>query len=137
MVRQYWGQERFYHHTAPINMIYAFQEALTIILEEGLEKRWARHREMHDLLRAGLKDIGIEYVSQEGHHLPMLNAVKIPDGVDDATTRKRLLEEYNIEIGGGLGAFKGKAWRIGLMGSGSSRRNVALVLAALKDILKR
>ena len=137
MVRQYWGQERFYHHTAPINMIYAFQEALTIILEEGLEKRWTRHREMHALLRSGLKELGIEYVSQEGHHLPMLNAVKIPDGVDDATTRKRLLEEYNIEIGGGLGAFKGKAWRIGLMGSGSSKRNVALVLAALKDILKR
>ena len=137
MVRQYWGQERFYHHTAPINMLYALQEALTIILEEGLEKRWTRHRDMHNLLRAGLKEIGIEYVSQEGHHLPMLNAVRIPDGIDDAATRKRLLEEYNIEIGGGLGAFKGKAWRIGLMGSGSSRRNVALVLAALKDILKR
>jgi alanine-glyoxylate transaminase/serine-glyoxylate transaminase/serine-pyruvate transaminase len=137
MVRQYWGQERFYHHTAPINMLYALQEALTIVLEEGLEKRWARHREMHNLLRAGLKEMGIEYVSQEGHHLPMLNAVRIPDGVDDAATRRRLLEEYNMEIGGGLGAFKGKAWRIGLMGSGSSRRNVALVLAALKDILRR
>jgi alanine-glyoxylate transaminase/serine-glyoxylate transaminase/serine-pyruvate transaminase len=135
MVRQYWGQERFYHHTAPINMLYGLQEALTIVLEEGLENRWARHRAMHELLRAGLKDLGIEYVSQEGHHLPMLNAIRIPDGVDDATTRRRLLDEYNLEIGGGLGAFKGKAWRIGLMGSGSSKRNVALVLAALKDIL--
>jgi alanine-glyoxylate transaminase/serine-glyoxylate transaminase/serine-pyruvate transaminase len=92
---------------------------------------------MHELLRAGLREMGIEYVSQEGHHLPMLNAVKIPDGVDDMTVRRRLLEDYGIEIGGGLGAFKGKAWRIGLMGHGSSRRNVALLLAALKDILKR
>ncbi len=136
MVRQYWGQERAYHHTAPINMLYALHEALAIVLEEGLENRWKRHREMHELLRAGLKEIGIEYVSQEGRHLPMLNAVKIPDGVDDATVRRRLLEEYGIEIGGGLGAFKGKAWRIGLMGYGSNRRNVTLVLAALKQILK-
>jgi alanine-glyoxylate transaminase/serine-glyoxylate transaminase/serine-pyruvate transaminase len=136
MVRQYWGQERAYHHTAPINMLYGLHEALTIVLEEGLENRWRRHREMHELLRAGLKEIGIDYVSQEGRHLPMLNAVKIPDGMDDATTRRRLLEEYGIEIGGGLGAFKGKAWRIGLMGYGSNRRNVTLLLAALKNIVR-
>src|SRR5829696_6847323 len=83
MVRQYWGAERFYHHTAPINMLYALHEALAVVLEEGLENRFKRHREMHELLRAGLRELGIDYVSQEGHHLPMLNAVRIPDGADD------------------------------------------------------
>ena len=137
MVRQYWGSERFYHHTAPINMLYALHESLSIVLEEGLENRWARHRAMHELLRSGLKELGIDYVSQEGHHLPMLNAVKIPDGFEDVPTRKKLLDDYGIEIGGGLGNFKGKAWRIGLMGAGSTKRNVALVLAALEQLLKR
>lgn len=136
MVRQYWGSERFYHHTAPINMLYALREALAIVLEEGLEHRFARHRAMHDRLRAGLREMGIEYVSQEGRHLPMLNAVKIPDGVEDAPVRKRLLEDFGIEIGGGLGAFKGKAWRIGLMGHAATRRNVTTVLAALREVLK-
>lgn len=137
MVRQYWGNERFYHHTAPINMLYALREALIIVLEEGLDNRFARHRAMHDLLRAGLKEIGIDYVSQEGRHLPMLNAVRIPDGQDDLTVRRKLLDDYGIEIGGGLGNFKGKAWRIGLMGHASSRRNVSLVLAALKNVLSK
>ena len=137
MLRQYWGNERFYHHTAPINMLYGLHEALAIVLEEGLDKRFERHRAMHELLRSGLRELGIEYVSPEGHHLPMLNAVRIPDGADDATVRRRLLEEYGIEIGGGLGAFKGKAWRIGLMGHGASRRNVALLIAALRDILRK
>src|SRR5687768_3726782 len=136
MVRQYWGAERFYHHTAPINMLFALHEALAIVLEEGLENRFRRHREMHEILRDGLKSLGIEYVSQEGRHLPMLNAVKIPDGVDDMTVRRRLLNDYGIEIGGGLGAFKGKAWRIGLMGHASTKRNVTLVLAALREVLK-
>ena len=135
MVRQYWGQERFYHHTAPINMLYALHEALSIALEEGLENRFARHRRSHEMLRGGLKELGIPYVSQEGFHLPMLNAVKIPQGVDDATVRRRLLNEHNIEIGGGLGAFKGKAWRIGLMGHGASEANVKRVLSALRQIL--
>lgn len=137
MVRQYWGQERFYHHTAPINMLYALLEALDIVLEEGLDARFARHQTMHELLRDGLKELGIQYVSQEGHHLPMLNAIAIPDGFDDLTIRKRLLEDYGIEIGGGLGNFKGKAWRIGLMGYGSNRRNVTLLLAALGDLLRK
>src|SRR4051812_27115812 len=135
MIKNYWGQERAYHHTAPINMLYGLQEALTIVLEEGLEKRFARHREMSALLKKGLGEMGIGYASQEGHSLPMLNAVKIPDGVDDVVVRKRLLEEYGIEIGGGLGVFKGKVWRVGLMGTSASRRNVALVVAALKEIL--
>jgi len=135
MLKQYWGQERLYHHTAPINMLYALDEALNIVFEEGLDARFARHRAMHELLRAGLKKLGIEYVSQEGHHLPMLNAIGIPDGADDVAVRKRLLGEYGIEIGAGLGAFKGKAWRIGLMGHSSSTRNVTLILAALKEVL--
>jgi alanine-glyoxylate transaminase/serine-glyoxylate transaminase/serine-pyruvate transaminase len=137
MIKNYWGQERAYHHTAPINMLYGLQEALTIVLEEGLEKRFERHRQMSALLRKGLGQLGIGYASQEGHSLPMLNAVTVPDGVDDATVRRRLLEEYGIEIGGGLGAFKGKVWRIGLMGHSATRRNVAVFVAALRDILGR
>jgi alanine-glyoxylate transaminase / serine-glyoxylate transaminase / serine-pyruvate transaminase len=135
MVKQYWGSERVYHHTAPINMLYGLQEALTIVLEEGLEQRWERHRQMHKLLREGLKELGIDYVSQEGHHLSMLNAIRIPEGADDAAVRRRLLEEYGIEIGAGLGNFKGNAWRIGLMGHGATKRNVTLILAALKAVL--
>jgi alanine-glyoxylate transaminase / serine-glyoxylate transaminase / serine-pyruvate transaminase len=136
MVRQYWGSERSYHHTAPINMLYALRESLAMALEEGLEKRFQRHREAHEQLRSGLKQLGIGYASEEGRHLPMLNAVKIPKDVDDVTVRRRLLEEYGIEIGGGLGAFKGNAWRIGLMGYGATKRNVTLVLAALREILR-
>jgi alanine-glyoxylate transaminase/serine-glyoxylate transaminase/serine-pyruvate transaminase len=134
MVRRYWGGERAYHHTAPINMLYALHEALGLVLEEGLEARFARHRAMHERLRAGLAELGIHYVSQDGHHLPMLNAVTIPDGIDDAAGRRRLLEEYQLEIGGGLGDFKGKAWRIGLMGHSASRANVDLLLAALRTL---
>lgn len=135
MVRQYWGQERAYHHTAPINMIYALHEALAIALEEGLEKRFARHRQAHEALKAGLRDLGITYVSQEGHHLPMLNAVRVPPGADDLGIRRRLLDDHGIEIGGGLGNFKGKAWRIGLMGHGATRRNVELLLEALGEMM--
>jgi alanine-glyoxylate transaminase/serine-glyoxylate transaminase/serine-pyruvate transaminase len=118
-------------------MLYALHEALRIALEEGLDNRFQRHVDMHGLLRAGLKELGIEYVSQEGRHLPMLNAVKIPDGIEDLPVRRRLLDEFGIEIGGGLGNFKGKAWRIGLMGHAASRRNVALVLAALEHVLAK
>ena len=132
MIKNYWGQEHAYHHTAPINMLYGLHEALTILLEEGLEKSFARHRAMSDLLRDGLANIGITYASQEGHSLPMLNAVKVPDGVDDVAVRKSLLEDYGIEIGAGLGVFKGKVWRIGLMGHSSSKRNVTLLLAACR-----
>jgi alanine-glyoxylate transaminase/serine-glyoxylate transaminase/serine-pyruvate transaminase len=135
MIKNYWGQERAYHHTAPINMLYGLHEALTIVLEEGLENRFNRHRAMAAMLKEGLAKLGIGYASQEGHSLPMLNAVKSPDGVDEAAVRKRLLEEYGIEIGAGLGVFKGKVWRIGLMGYGASKRNVALLLAGLREIL--
>ncbi len=135
MVRSYWGSERTYHHTAPINMLYALHEALGIALDEGLEARYQRHRAMHERLRAGLAKLGIDYVSAPGHGLPMLNAVGVPEGVDDAATRRRLLDDYGLEIGGGLGDFRGRAWRIGLMGHAATQRNVALLCAALGDIL--
>jgi len=135
MIRQYWGAERLYHHTAPINMNYAMLEALKIVKEEGLGNRWARHLTNHQILRAGLEAIGIQYVAQPGHELPMLNAVSVPEGADDAAVRKQLLNEFGIEIGGGLGAFKGKVWRIGLMGSASTRSNVMLFLSALEKCL--
>ncbi len=135
MVQRYWGEERFYHHTAPITMVYALREALRIVLEEGLEARFARHRRNHQALKAGLAALGIGYATAEGHQLPQLNAVRIPAGADDLTTRKRLLSECGIEIGGGLGDLKGKAWRIGLMGHASRPSNVLLFLAALEQCL--
>jgi alanine-glyoxylate transaminase/serine-glyoxylate transaminase/serine-pyruvate transaminase len=132
MVQRYWGEERFYHHTAPITMIYALREALRLVHEEGLEARWARHLRNHRALKAGLAALDISYAAVEGHQLPMLNAVRIPPGVDDLVTRKRFLGEFGIEIGGGLGDFKGKAWRIGLMGYSSRGNNVLVFLAALE-----
>ncbi len=135
MIANYWGGDRAYHHTAPINMTYALHEALRIVLEEGLDNCFARHRRNHEALKAGLAAMGIEYLTQPGHALPQLNAVAIPEGVDDAAIRKQLLEEFGIEIGAGLGAFKGKAWRIGLMGYGSRSSNVLLLLSALEQLL--
>ena len=135
MVRNYWGQSRAYHHTAPINMNYGLHEALRLVLEEGLEARHARHLRNHQALKAGLAAIGIKYAVAEGQQLPMLNAVLIPDGIDDAAVRGQLLNEFGIEIGGGLGPMKGKTWRIGLMGEASSPRNVLLFLAALERCL--
>lgn len=135
MIRNYWGADRVYHHTAPINMTYALREACLMVLEEGLEKRIARHLKNHLALRAGLEAIDLNYIPR--HSLATLNALHAPDGVDEALIRKRLLTEFGIEIGAGLGPFKGKAIRIGLMGSGSTQRNVTLVLSALETILKR
>lgn len=135
MIRNYWGADRVYHHTAPINMTYALREALAIVLEEGLENRIARHRKNHLALRAGLEAIDLAFIPAES--LTTLNAIHVPEGVDEAAIRRRLLNEYGIEIGAGLGPFKGKALRIGLMGSSSSQRNVMLVLAALENILSR
>ncbi|GMU22469.1 MAG: hypothetical protein AMXMBFR13_25550 [Phycisphaerae bacterium] len=133
LLRQYWGEQRVYHHTAPINMTYGLYECLRIILEEGLQARIARHALNHRALRTGLAAMGIEYIPPET--LATLNAVRIPEGVDDLKIRKRLLAEYGIEIGAGLGPFKGQAWRIGLMGHSSTRRNVTLCLAALEALL--
>jgi alanine-glyoxylate transaminase/serine-glyoxylate transaminase/serine-pyruvate transaminase len=135
LIANYWGGDRVYHHTAPINMTYALHEALRLVLSEGLEACWARHRRNHEALRAGLAELGISYATQAGHELPQLNAVRIPDGVDDATIRKALLERFNIEIGAGLAAFKGKIWRIGLMGYGSRPENVFKLLDALECLL--
>jgi alanine-glyoxylate transaminase/serine-glyoxylate transaminase/serine-pyruvate transaminase len=136
MVRNYWSsQSRVYHHTAPINMNFALHEALRIVLEEGLEKRFVRHKENHVALKSGLAAMGIEYAVAEPHQLPTLNAVKIPNGCDDKAVRGQLLNEFGIEIGGGLGSMAGKVWRIGLMGDASSRRNVLLFLGALERCL--
>jgi alanine-glyoxylate transaminase/serine-glyoxylate transaminase/serine-pyruvate transaminase len=135
LIANYWGGDRVYHHTAPINMTYALHEALRILLEEGLENSFARHLKNQQALQAGLAAIGIEYATQPGHALPQLNAVRIPAGVDDAAVRKALLERFNIEIGAGLGAFKGKVWRIGLMGYSSRQTNVLVLLATLEQLL--
>ncbi|HHV79975.1 MAG TPA: alanine--glyoxylate aminotransferase family protein [Firmicutes bacterium] len=137
MIRRYWGQERFYHHTAPVNMIYALNEALQIVKEEGLENRWARHRQSQKAFIAGIKAMGLDMLVDEPYRLPSLNTVKIPDGIDDAKVRGALLKEYNIEIGGGLGELKGKVWRIGLMGNNARKRNVIWLLSALEDVLSR
>jgi len=135
MVQAYWGAERLYHHTAPINMNYALHEALKIVLEEGLKPRWQRHAQRHRALKAGLEALGCRYLADPNHQLPMLNAVAAPEGMDEAVVRKRLLEEHSIEIGAGLGEFKGRAWRIGLMGESATERHVTAVLSALGGIL--
>ena len=135
-IESYWGGDRAYHHTAPISMIYALREGLRIVLEEGLEVRWARHLKNHLALKAGLEALGLVYTADPANQLPQLNAVRIPEGVDDIAGRKRMLTEFGIEIGGGLGEFKGKAWRIGLMGYNSKPSSVFLVLAALEQVLR-
>jgi alanine-glyoxylate transaminase / serine-glyoxylate transaminase / serine-pyruvate transaminase len=134
-VQKYWGQDRAYHHTAPITAVYALREGLRILHEEGLEARWARHTKNHLAIKAGLNAMGLEYTADPKHQLPQLNAVKIPAGVDDGAVRKRLLEEFGIEVGGGLGDFKGKAWRIGIMGHNSRPGCVLLLLSALEQCL--
>lgn len=136
MVRQYWGSDRAYHHTAPITMTYAIREGLRLLHEEGLEARWARHQRNHRALKAGLTALGLKYSAKEGHQLPQLNAVFVPAGVEDLAVRKRLLNDFGIEIGGGLGDFKGKVWRIGLMGHNSRPDAVFTVLAALEQCLR-
>lgn len=136
MVRNYWNDKsRAYHHTAPINMNYGLHEALRLILEEGLEPRFARHQLNHQALKAGLQAAGMEYAVADECCLPTLNAVGIPEGVDDKAVRTQLLNEFGIEIGGGLGPMAGKVWRIGLMGEASNRRNVLMFLAALEACL--
>ena len=136
LLANYWGDgARVYHHTAPITMNYALHESLRLVLEEGLEERWKRHEENHNRLRAGLAELGLSITSQEGHQLWQLNAVSIPDGVDEAAVRKALLLDHGIEIGPGLGPLAGKVWRIGLMGHSSSESHVNRVLAALKELL--
>jgi alanine-glyoxylate transaminase/serine-glyoxylate transaminase/serine-pyruvate transaminase len=137
LVMGYWGTgaKRAYHHTAPINALYALHEALVMLREEGLENAWARHLKNHLALRVGLEAMGLTFIVKEADRLPQLNAVSIPAGIDDATVRGRLLKEYNLEIGAGLGALAGKVWRIGLMGHASRAENILLCIGALESIL--
>lgn len=136
MVGKYWGSDRTYHHTAPISMNYALLESLRIIAEEGLEKRYERHRRHHSALVKGIEAMGLRMFVAEPHRLWSLNTVAIPEGIDDTQLRKKLLEEYNLEIGGGLGPLKGKIWRVGLMGYSSSEVNVLYFLTALEQTLR-
>jgi alanine-glyoxylate transaminase/serine-glyoxylate transaminase/serine-pyruvate transaminase len=132
----YWGTgKRAYHHTAPINPLYGLHEALVLLTEEGLENAWARHRKHHLALRAGLEAMGLKFYVTESARLPQLNAIVVPEGVNEAELRRRLLEEYNLEIGAGLGALAGKIVRIGLMGYGSNVKNVLYCLGALEEVL--
>jgi alanine-glyoxylate transaminase/serine-glyoxylate transaminase/serine-pyruvate transaminase len=136
MVRKYWsGAKRAYHHTGPISAMFAMREALRLVLEEGLENRFERHVKNHLLLKEGLEELGFTFLVKEGYRLPMLNSVYLPEGVEEAAIRSRLLHEYNIEVGGGLGAFAGKIWRVGLMGESSSINHVNMLISALKQVL--
>jgi len=132
----YWGKERLYHHTPPISLIYGLREAMRIVLEEGLEARWERHRRNQLALVAGIEAMGLElFVKNPADRLPTVTAVAIPQGISDEKVRNQLLDEFNIEVAGGIGPTKGKIWRIGLMGYVSQQQNVLLVLAALEKIL--
>ncbi len=137
LIMGYWGQgaRRAYHHTAPVNAMYALHESLRMVHEEGLENAWKRHQRNHEALKAGLEAMGLSFVVDEAHRLPQLNAVSIPEGVDDAAVRTRLLEEHHLEIGAGLGELAGKVWRIGLMGYSSRIENVTQCLGALDAVL--
>ncbi|WP_394248651.1 pyridoxal-phosphate-dependent aminotransferase family protein [Vibrio profundi] len=137
LVLGYWSGEgkRSYHHTAPVNSLYALHESLVILKNEGLESAWARHKAMHNKLKIGLEKLGFSFVVDEASRLPQLNAIYVPEGIDEAAVRTHLLEEYNLEIGAGLGALAGKAWRIGLMGYGARSENVSLCLRALEESL--
>jgi alanine-glyoxylate transaminase/serine-glyoxylate transaminase/serine-pyruvate transaminase len=133
----YWGSsDRTYHHTAPTNSLFALHEALLLIREEGLENCWARHRRHHLALKAGLESMGLEFLVQKEFQLPQMNAVRCPEGVDEAEVRRRLLDEFNLEIGAGLGPLKGKIWRFGLMGYSCRPENVMLCLSALGSVLE-
>jgi alanine-glyoxylate transaminase/serine-glyoxylate transaminase/serine-pyruvate transaminase len=135
LVRRYWGAERAYHHTAPINNIYGLHESLRLVLEEGLEARWKRHEEAHARFAHGVQALGLEFQVAPAHRLPQLNAVRIPPGQDDKAGRKAMLEQHGIEIGGGLGELAGKIWRIGLMGYGARPEIVDQALQALKAVV--
>ena len=137
LVMGYWGEgaKRAYHHTAPINPLYALHESLVMLKEEGLTQAWERHQRNHESLKAGLEAMGLSFLVDKEYRLPQLNAVTIPEGVDEAEVRKRLLNEYGLEIGAGLGALAGKVWRIGLMGYSSNPKNVLFCLGALDKVL--
>ena len=137
LVMGYWSSEgaRVYHHTAPINPLYAIHEALVMLEEEGLEQAWERHAKMHNALREGIEAMGLSLTVEEAYRLPQLNTVSIPEGVDDAAVRSILLSRYNLEIGAGLGDLAGKVWRVGLMGQSATSEHVILFLSAMEDVL--
>jgi alanine-glyoxylate transaminase/serine-glyoxylate transaminase/serine-pyruvate transaminase len=137
LVMDYWSGEgrRTYHHTAPVNSLYALHEALILLYEEGLENAWARHRSNHQMLRAGLEAMGLKFFVLESHRLPQMNSILVPKGVNEIAVRRVLLNEYNLEIGAGLGPLAGKIWRIGLMGHTSGRANVTMLLRVLTQVL--
>ena len=137
LIMGYWGPnaKRAYHHTAPVNALYALHESLVMLQDEGLENAWARHDNNHLALRAGLEAMGVSFIVAEDYRLPQLNSVTIPQGIDEASVRSRLLNEFNLEIGAGLGALAGKVWRIGLMGYSSRAENIVLCLSALEAVL--
>lgn len=139
LVMGYWGKgaKRAYHHTAPVNTLYGLHESLVMLMEEGLENAWQRHWNNHLTLKQGLESLGMNYVVKEGDRLPQLNTVWIPEGVDDAAVRSALLQEYNLEIGAGLGDLAGKVWRVGLMGYSSRKENITLCLSALNEVINR
>jgi alanine-glyoxylate transaminase / serine-glyoxylate transaminase / serine-pyruvate transaminase len=136
LLEAYWDERRSYHHTAPISMIYALHQALALVLDEGLENRWARHERNGRALQAGLEALGLVLHAEEGYRLPVLTTVRIPDGVNDMEVRGALLKRNSIEIGGGLGDLRGKVWRVGLMGESSTEGNVLMFLSALGRILR-
>ncbi|KIL97964.1 Serine--pyruvate aminotransferase / L-alanine:glyoxylate aminotransferase [Paramagnetospirillum magnetotacticum MS-1] len=137
LLTAYWGggAKRTYHHTAPVNALYGLHESLVMLHEEGLDAAWARHRAMHEALRAGLEAMGLGLLVAEKSRLPQLNAVTVPDGVDEATVRAQLLARFGLEIGAGLGALAGKVWRIGLMGQSATPKHVITCLTALEGVL--
>ncbi len=136
MVKNYWaGSKRAYHHTAPISSVYALHEALNIVLEEGLEARWARHAEVHQYLKMQLERRGFRFLVDEQYRLPNLNSVFLPEGYDELALRNELLSKYNIEVGGGLGAFAGKLWRIGIMGESATKNHVNMLVGALDELM--
>ncbi len=139
LVMGYWGSaaKRSYHHTAPINALYALHESLVLLHEEGLDAAWARHARQHAALRAGLEALGLRYVVEPAWRLPQLNAVYVPEGVDDGAARRQLLDDFGLEIGGGLGDLAGKAWRIGLMGYAARPQNVLKCVAAVGAVLNQ
>jgi len=137
LIMGYWGEgaKRSYHHTAPVNTLYGLHESLVMIMEEGIENSWARHEQNHHKLRKGLESMGIKFLVKTEDRLPQLNAVFIPEGIDDVEVRNKLLNDFNLEIGAGLGAYAGKVWRIGLMGYASRNENVTLCISALREAL--
>jgi alanine-glyoxylate transaminase/serine-glyoxylate transaminase/serine-pyruvate transaminase len=137
LIRNYWeGQKRVYHHTAPVSSFFAFFEAVKLVLEEGLENRWARHQEIHQYLKKKIERLGFRYVVEEKYRLPVLNTVYLPEGIDESKLRTDLLNKYNIEVGAGAGVFAGKILRIGLMGESCTKNNVNVLVGAMEELLR-